>query len=126
MKNLLPPEALPYNVGLANVEAAVRYDSGDFPAALRQALEKANYADFRKAQLRARSEGRLRGVGICVYVQQAAIGPHEGAEVRVDGNGNVSVVSGAAPQGQGTATALAQIVADQLEVPLGASECQLW
>ena len=118
LKNLLPPETLPYSVGLANVEAAVRYDSGDFPAALRQALEKANYADFRKAQLRARSEGRLRGVGICVYVQQAAIGPHEGAEVRVDGNGNVSVVSGAAPQGQGTATALAQIVADQLEVPL--------
>ena len=49
LKNLLPPEALPYNTGLVNVEAAVSYDSGDFPAALRQALEKANYADFRKA-----------------------------------------------------------------------------
>ena len=118
LKNLLPPEALPYNTGLVNVEAAVSYNSGDFPAALRQALEKANYADFRKAQLRARSEGQLRGVGICVYVQQAAIGPYESAEVRVDGNGNVSVVSGAAPQGQGSATALAQIVADELEVPL--------
>ena len=118
LKNLLPPDALPYNTGLVNVEAAISYDSGDFPAALRQALEKADYADFRKAQLRARSEGRLRGVGICVYVQQAAIGPYEGAEVRVDGNGNVSVVSGAAPQGQGSATALAQIVADELEVPL--------
>ena len=118
LKNLLPPEALPYDTGLVNVEAAVSYDSGDFPAALRQALEKADYTDFRKAQLQARSEGRLRGVGICVYVQQAAIGPYEGAEVRVDGNGNVSVVSGAAPQGQGSATALAQIVADQLEVPL--------
>ena len=118
LKNLLPPEALPYNTGLVNVEAAVSYDLGDFPAALRQALEKANYADFRKAQLRARSEGQLRGVGICVYVQQAAIGPYESAEVRVDGNGNVSVVSGAAPQGQGSATALAQIVADELEVPL--------
>ncbi|MGB7098173.1 MAG: xanthine dehydrogenase family protein molybdopterin-binding subunit [Xanthobacteraceae bacterium] len=118
LKNLLPPEALPYNTGLVNVEAAVCYDSGDFPAALRQALAKADYIDFRKAQLRARSEGRLRGVGICVYVQQAAIGPYEGAEVRVEGNGNVSVVSGAAPQGQGSATALAQIVADELDVPL--------
>lgn len=118
LKNLLPPEALPHNIGLANVECAVRYDSGDFPAALRQAMEKADYADFRKAQLQARSEDRLLGVGICVYVQQAAIGPYEGAEVRVDGNGNVAVVSGAAPQGQGSATALAQIVADQLEVPL--------
>jgi carbon-monoxide dehydrogenase large subunit len=53
-----------------------------------------------------------------VYVQQAAIGPFESAEVRVDGDGNVSLVSGAAPQGQGTGTVLAQIVADQLEVPL--------
>ena len=118
LKNLLPPEALPHDVGLTNVEASVRYDLGDFPAALRQALDKADYGDFRKSQLRARREGRLRGVGISVYVQQAAIGPYEGAEVRVDGNGNVSVVSGAAPQGQGSATALAQIVADQLEVPL--------
>ena len=118
LKNLLPPEALPYNTGLVNVEAAVSYNSGDFPAALRQALAKADYIDFRKAQSRARSEGRLRGVGICVYVQQAAIGPYESAEVRVDGNGNISVVSGAAPQGQGSATALAQIVADELEVSL--------
>ena len=118
LKNLLPPEALPYNTGLVNVDAAVSYNSGDFPAALRQALEKANYADFRGVQLQARREGRLRGVGICVYVQQAAIGPYESAEVRVDRNGNISVVSGAAPQGQGSATALAQIVADELEVPL--------
>jgi carbon-monoxide dehydrogenase large subunit len=118
LKNLLPPEALPYDTGLVNVEASVSYDSGNFPEALRQALEKANYAEFRHAQSRARSEGRLRGVGICVYVQQAAIGPFESAEVRVDDNGHISVVSGAAPQGQGTGTVLAQIVADQFEVPL--------
>ena len=43
---------------------------------------------------------------------------YESAEVRVDGGGKVAVVSGAAPQGQGTGTALAQVVADQLEVPL--------
>jgi aerobic carbon-monoxide dehydrogenase large subunit len=118
LKNLLPPEALPYDTGLVNVEASVAYDSGDFPAALRQALANANYAEFRQAQSQARSEGRLRGVGICVYVQQAAIGPFESAEVRIDSNGNINVVSGAAPQGQGTATVLAQIVADQFEVPL--------
>ena len=118
LKNLLPPEALPYDTGLVNVEAAVSFDLGDFPAALRQALDKADYTEFRKAQAQARSEGRLRGLGVCVYVQQAAIGPFESAEVRVDEDGNVNVVSGAAPQGQGTGTALAQIVADQLEVPL--------
>jgi aerobic carbon-monoxide dehydrogenase large subunit len=118
LKNLLKPEALPYDVGLTNVEAAIRFESGDFPSALRQALATADYADFRKMQSRARSKNRLPGIGICVYVQQAAVGPYESAEVRVDGNGGINVVSGAAPQGQGTATALAQIVADQLEAPL--------
>jgi len=118
LKNLLPPEALPYNAKLVAVEGPITYDSGDFPAALRQALKKANYTEFRKAQSQARSEGRLRGVGMCVYVQQAGLGPFESAEVRVDEDGNVNVVSGAAPQGQGTGTMLAQIVADQLEVPL--------
>ena len=48
LKNLLPPEALPYDTGLVNVEASVSYDFGDFPAALRQALANANYAEFRK------------------------------------------------------------------------------
>jgi carbon-monoxide dehydrogenase large subunit len=118
LKNLLPPEAMPYNTRLDSIEGPIGYDSGDFPGALRQALETANYANFRKDQQRARNKGRLRGVGICVYVQTTAVGPYESAEVRVDGNGNVNVVSGVAPQGQGSATTLAQIVADQLDVPL--------
>ena len=118
LKNLLPPEALPYDTGLVSVESNVVFDSGDFPAALRQALDKFGYAGFRKAQAEARAAGRLRGLGICVYIQMASVGPYESAEVRVDGSGSVTVVSGAAPQGQGTGTALAQVVADQLDVPL--------
>ncbi|MFP6690309.1 MAG: xanthine dehydrogenase family protein molybdopterin-binding subunit, partial [Alphaproteobacteria bacterium] len=118
MKNLLPPEALPYDTGLASVEASVIFDSGDFPAALRQALDTYDYAAFRKSQAQDRANGKLRGLGICVYTQLAAVGPYESAEVRVTGGGKVTVVSGAAPQGQGTGTTLAQIVAETLEVPL--------
>jgi len=118
LKNLVPPEAMPYDTSLVSVESTVVFDSGDFPAALRQALEQVDYTGFREKQQRARSEGRLHGLGICVYAQMASVGPYESAEVRVDGGGKVTVVSGAAPQGQGTGTALAQVVADQLDVPL--------
>jgi carbon-monoxide dehydrogenase large subunit len=118
LKNLLPPEALPHDTGLVSVESTVVFDSGDFPGSLRQALDVIDYKGFRVAQQKARQQGRLKGLGICVYTQMAAVGPYESAEVRVDGNGNVTVVSGAAPQGQGTGTALAQVVADRLDVPI--------
>jgi carbon-monoxide dehydrogenase large subunit len=118
LKNLITPDAMPYDTGLVSVESTVVYDSGDFPAALRQALDRFGYTDFRQAQASAREQGRLRGLGICAYIQMAGVGPYESADVRVDGGGNVTVLSGAAPQGQGTGTALAQVVADQLEVPM--------
>ena len=118
MKNLLPPEALPYDTGLESVESKVVFDSGNFPGALKQALDNFGYAAFRQAQREARAAGRLRGLGICVYTQMASVGPYESAEVSVDGAGKITVVTGAAPQGQGTGTALAQVVAELLEVPI--------
>ena len=101
MKNLIPPELLPYDTGLVSLVSPVVYNSGDFPAGLRQALDKVNYDGFRKAQVPARKSGKLCGLRICAYVQMASAGPYESAEVRVDGAGKVTVVSGAAPQGQG-------------------------
>ena len=118
MKNLLPPEALPYDTGLVSVESTVIFDSGNCPGALKQALDNFGYAKFRKEQAKARAEGRLLGLGICVYTQMGSVGPYESAEVSVDGGGKITVISGAAPQGQGTGTALAQVVADVLEVPI--------
>ncbi|RBY79567.1 xanthine dehydrogenase family protein molybdopterin-binding subunit [Geodermatophilus sp. TF02-6] len=116
-RNLLTPDELPHDTGLVSLEAAVVLDSGDFPAALDRALEMAGYADFSARQQAARDEGRLIGLGICVYHQVTGTGPFEGGSVRVDPTGEVTITSGAAPQGQGTATMLAQIAADELQVP---------
>jgi carbon-monoxide dehydrogenase large subunit len=115
-RNLIQPEQMPYNTGIASLEAPVIFDSGDFPAALEQALEMVDYPGFADKQRAARDEGRLIGLGISVYHQVTGTGPYEGAGVRVDPSGQVTVNSGAAPQGQGTATMLAQIVADELQV----------
>ena len=121
--NLVRPEQMPYDTGLASVEAAVILDSGDFPAALDAALEMVDYAGFGARQRAARAEGRLIGLGICVYHQVSGTGPFEGASVRVDPSGQVTVNAGSAPQGQGTATMLAQIVADELQIDHEAVTC---
>src|SRR5204863_85089 len=62
--------------------------------------------------------GIHRGIGICGYVEGTAIGPHEGATVRLDASGHAVVATGACSQGQGHETSFAQIAADALGIPL--------
>jgi carbon-monoxide dehydrogenase large subunit len=57
-------------------------------------------------------------MGVCVCTLMTGSGPFEGAEVRVDGTGHVSVLSGCTAMGQGPATTLSQIVASELGVPV--------
>ncbi len=67
---------------------------------------------------RLRAQGVYRGVGISGYVEGTAIGPFEGATVKLDLTGRVSVATGAVNSGQGHETSFAQIAADALSVPL--------
>ena len=118
-RNLIQPEQMPYKVGLTFRDGKpVIYDSGDYPAAFDKALALSAYADFPRRQKRAREEGRYIGIGIGSYVEGTGLGPFEGVRVAVQDDGTISVQSGAAPQGQGHKTMLAQIVADQLQVPI--------
>ncbi|MEK7714211.1 MAG: molybdopterin cofactor-binding domain-containing protein, partial [candidate division NC10 bacterium] len=94
------------------------YDTGNFPAALESALEAAGYREFRLEQARLRAQGVYRGVGISGYVEGTAIGPYEGATVKLDLAGRVIVATGAVSSGQGHETSFAQIAADALGVPL--------
>ena len=114
-RNMIAPEAMPYSVGLTFRDGKpLVYASGDFPKSQRRALEFSDYAGFRSRQLEARAAGRFLGIGIGNYVEGTGLGPFEGVTVRVLPNGKVAVATGATTQGQGTATTLAQIVADQL------------
>src|SRR5438093_871329 len=90
----------------------------DSPLALEKALEAAGYRQFRAEQTRLRAQGVYRGVGISGYVEGTAIGPFEGATVKLDLAGRVIVATGAINSGQGHETSFAQIAADALDVPL--------
>ncbi|MFM1814752.1 MAG: hypothetical protein RLZ98_1447 [Pseudomonadota bacterium] len=117
-KSLVKAEQMPYPTGVVGRDGKtqITYDSGDFNACLDMAVKP--FADFRQRQAAARKEGRYLGLGIASYVEDTGLGPYEGCTVRIHTSGKVSVYSGAAAQGQGLKTILAQIVADELGVAI--------
>ena len=118
-RNFIQPAQMPYNCQLIGRDGQpVIYDSGNYPEAQRRVLEMARYAGFRTRQVLARREGRYIGIGIANFVEGTGLGPYESATVRIGTNGRIEVCSGAASQGQSHKTTLAQICADQLQVPV--------
>jgi len=133
-RNFIRPHEFPYRTPTGGL-----YDSGDYPAAFEKALELARYEELRRAQARARADGRLFGIGLAVAVDPSvsnmgyvtvALDPQfrakpeylpksgaiEAATLKLDPLGKAIVILGTAPQGQGHQTIVAQIVADELGI----------
>jgi carbon-monoxide dehydrogenase large subunit len=118
-RNYLSASDMPYEIQLPYRDGnPLVYDSGDFRAGLEAALEAVDYAALRAEQVRLRERGIYRGIGLSGYVEGTAIGPYEGATVRLDSSGRAVVATGACSQGQGHETSFAQIAADALGIPL--------
>jgi carbon-monoxide dehydrogenase large subunit len=113
-RSFIRPDEFPWQTGLGSAQVPITYDSGRYEAGLDRALALADYAGWRAKQAAARAEGRYLGIGLASYILLGGLGPYESAEVRVDPSGEVVVVTGAHAHGQGTDTALAQVVADEL------------
>jgi CO/xanthine dehydrogenase Mo-binding subunit len=94
------------------------YDTGDLPGQFERALERFGYERLKTICTVAKSEGRAIGVGIGCFVETSGIGPWEYARVEIDNSGTVVLYSGCNSVGQGIATALSQIVADELQVSI--------
>lgn len=119
LRNMLRADELPSNRGTEIVLAGkVIYDSGDYRETLERALALSRWADRDQLARDASSRNKLFGLGIACLVEESAIGPYETGDVRVDGSGKVTVYTGVSPHGQGTATAIAQLVADELEIDI--------
>src|SRR3989441_398851 len=117
-KNYIRADELPYDLGMPYRDGnPLVYDTGDFPATLEQALAAAGYDAFRREQARLRARGVYRGIGISGYVEGTAIGPFEGATVKLDLHARVVVATGAVNSGQGHETSFAQVAADALAAP---------
>src|SRR5918996_2438453 len=127
--NFMPP----FTEATASV-GGLTIDSGNYPATLDQALELFDYDQLRKEQQARRESGDLRqlGIGFSTYLENCGWGPSrviggvlkyagggwEAATVRCHPTGKVVLVVGTTPHGQGNETTFAQIVSDQLGVPV--------
>ncbi len=117
--NFIQPGEMPYDQGLIFQDGRpLVYDSGDFPASLEKLKKLVDWDSWTAYQAAARAEGRRVGLGIACYVEGTGVGPYEGGHVQVETSGKVKVATGLTSQGQGHQTAFAQIVADELGVPL--------
>jgi aerobic carbon-monoxide dehydrogenase large subunit len=117
-RNMIRAEEMPYRVGIPYRDGEpIVYDSGDYPAALQQALDAVGgLVAFRERQQLALAGGRYLGLGLGCYIEGTGVGPFESAFVRVDPSGKIYVTCGAAPQGQGMETIFSQVVADLWKV----------
>jgi aerobic carbon-monoxide dehydrogenase large subunit len=123
MKNLIQPEQFPYTT-----KTGWEYDSGDYPKALKLALELAGYDELRAEQEEKRARGELMGIGLSFFTEGVGAGPRkhmdilglgmaDGCELRVHPTGKAVVRLSVQTQGQGHETTFAQIVASQLGIP---------
>src|SRR6185436_6007868 len=91
------------------------YDTGDFLGQMNRALDAIGYEEWKKRVQSSKSQSCAVGFGIGCFVETSGIGPWEYARVEIDNAGKVVLYSGCNSVGQGIATALSQIVADELQ-----------
>ena len=114
-----------------DVPIGVNYDSGDYLLTLDTALNHVNYQQLREEQARLRGNNQYMGIGVTCYCEICGLGPSqvagavgfggglwESAIVRFYATGKVNVFVGTSPHGQGEETTFAQILSDELGVPV--------
>jgi aerobic carbon-monoxide dehydrogenase large subunit len=119
-RNLLCPGELPHRRAITTLDTDMVLDAGDYPGLLDAAVGEAARLGYPAAVDTGRRDGRLRGLGVAMFLEKSGLGPQETADVLVSSGGAVRVLSGGTSLGQGVETVLAQIAADALGVDLDA------
>ena len=114
-RNLIPAAAMPYQAPLD-----ITYDSGDYARNLDDSLALAGWAGFAERRAEAASRGKLRGIGMAVYVESTVGDPAEHVAIRFRDDGGVSLSAGTGASGQGHETTYAQLLGDSLGIPFEA------
>jgi aerobic carbon-monoxide dehydrogenase large subunit len=108
-RNTIPASAMPFKTSVT-----FTYDCGEFEKNMDLALDAADKNGFEARRTQARKHGKLRGFGFSNTIERSAAPGLEGAEIRFDRTGSVSIFSGSINQGQGHETAFKQVVCDRL------------
>jgi carbon-monoxide dehydrogenase large subunit len=129
-RNFIPAAAMPYSTPVGPT-----YDTGDFIRLFERALVLADYSGFEQRRSEAQGRGRIRGFGICYFVESSGVAPSkyagmfgaragffDSADIRVGCDGSLLLMCGTHSHGQGHATTYAQVLAERIGVPLSMIE----
>ena len=112
-RNFISPKAMPYKTANGPI-----YDSGEFEAAMDKALALSDWKGFSKRRAASKKAGKLRGIGMCCFLEVAGGILNEKADLRFGENETVAIRLGVQAMGQGHLSTLPGIVAKRLGVPI--------
>jgi aerobic carbon-monoxide dehydrogenase large subunit len=112
-RNLLRPDELPYRTHVGET-----YDSGEFERMLDGALKASDSKNFERRRMDSKRHGKLRGLGVSVYLEWTGALPTETVDIEIDANGTATVFSGTQAMGQGLETTYTQLVNEVLGIPV--------
>ncbi len=112
-KNFIPADAFPYRTATGEL-----YDVGDFNRVLTRVETEADRDGFTARKEESAKRGKLRGMGLCYYIESILGDPTEGAKIVFEDDGSVSLYVGTQSNGQGHETVYAQFLSDQTGIPV--------
>ena len=131
LKNFIPPFDGSEDQPGYQTQVALQYDSGNYEGVLKRLLEMSDYENLKKDREAARANGKLMGIGLSTYIEACGIAPSavvgslgaraglfEAANIRVEPTGSVTLFTGSHSHGQGHETTFAQLIADDLGIPI--------
>ncbi len=115
-RNLIWPDAMPFDRQLSVLGTSVVLDSGDYPRILERLVDHIKLEQLERQLEQRRLNGELVGLGIGMFVEKSGLGPFDDVRLSIRSDGTAEVVTGAASVGQGIETVVAQICADALDM----------
>ncbi len=112
-KNFIPKTAFPYTSATGET-----YDVGDFEMILDHAERFSDKAGFAHRKAASAQNGKLRGIGLCYYIESILGDPSESAKIVFNQDGTVDILVGTQSNGQGHETVYAQFLSDQTGIPV--------
>ncbi|MBV0911365.1 xanthine dehydrogenase family protein molybdopterin-binding subunit [Anianabacter salinae] len=111
-RNFIAPEKFPYKAATGET-----YDVGEFNRVLSACEIHADRAGFEARRAQSAKAGKLRGMGLCYYIESILGDPSENVEVAFNDDGTASIYVGTQSNGQGHETVFAKFLSDQTGIP---------
>ncbi|GAA6163174.1 xanthine dehydrogenase family protein molybdopterin-binding subunit [Pelagimonas sp. KU-00592-HH] len=112
-KSFIPSDAFPYAASTGET-----YDVGDFERVLARVDGLSDRAGFETRKAESAARGKLRGQGLCYYIESILGDPSEGAKIEFNEDGTVTIYVGTQSNGQGHETVYATFLSDQTGIPV--------